>query len=122
MAAIRRGNSIYADGNAEAAWDYPDAAAPYDYSQNAVDPRFQIKNVLITKVVLTATTGPANVLITDGGNDGQAIPPAPIINLSVADGDTTVTLDFDPPLQAPNGLIVESLTDGVVQLTIGVAR
>jgi hypothetical protein len=124
MAAIRRGNSIYADLTAQSTWDYPSATAPYDYSQNATLSKNQINNVSISKIVFTASSLPATVLITDGGNTAQAVPPAPIINLAIPASAvaTSITIDYNPPLVAPNGLIVQSLVNGVVQLTTGVSR
>jgi hypothetical protein len=122
MAAIRRGNNIYADGSVQTEWDYNGATAPYDYSQNAALAKDQSKNVLILKVVLTATAALASVQINDGGNPAAGVPAVPLIALAVAvDGDTK-ELTFETPVSAPNGLIVENLVNGVVQLTIGVAR
>ena len=122
MAAVKRGNVIYANTLAASSPPYDYATYPgptvnYDYSKSALLPNLQLGNIVITKAILTSTAANAVAIVADGGTA-----PVPVIALSCASAGSTVFLTYDPPLQLPNGPLIQTLANGVLQLITGAPR
>lgn len=123
MAAVFRGNVIYADtstGVASPPYDYP-GAAPYDYSRNAGASSVQKFPVKLHQVIIINTATLASLQLEDGGNSASGIAAVPILNLAAENTTKLETIyNFPTPVYFPNGIIISTITNCVAHLVIEV--